>query len=88
MVGDVKQSIYKFRLARPEIFMQKLAQYRHLDNKTERIDLDSNFRSRAEVLNSVNDVFGRLMRSEIGGVEYRIRSNFSRERYLRNARLY
>ena len=70
MVGDVKQSIYKFRLARPEIFMQKLAQYRHLDNKTERIDLDSNFRSRAEVLNSVNDVFGRLMRSEIGGVEY------------------
>ena len=70
MVGDVKQSIYKFRLARPEIFMQKLGAYRKLDEETERIDLDSNFRSRGEVLDSVNDVFMRLMRREIGGVEY------------------
>ena len=70
MVGDVKQSIYKFRLARPEIFMQKLDTYRKLDNETERIDLDNNFRSRHEVLDSVNDVFSRLMRREIGGVEY------------------
>ena len=70
MVGDVKQSIYKFRLARPEIFMRKLDTYRKLDGEKERIDLDSNFRSRSEVLISVNDVFQRLMRREIGGVEY------------------
>lgn len=70
MVGDVKQSIYKFRLARPEIFMAKLDDYAPLDPEKERIDLDSNFRSRSEVLSSVNDVFFRLMRKEIGGVEY------------------
>ena len=70
MVGDVKQSIYKFRLARPEIFMEKLGDYRKLDKEKERIDLDSNFRSRAEVLDSVNEVFFRIMRREIGGVEY------------------
>ena len=70
MVGDVKQSIYKFRLARPEIFMEKLAVYRESDKEQERIDLDSNFRSRREVLDSVNDVFFRLMRREVGGVEY------------------
>ena len=70
MVGDVKQSIYKFRLARPEIFMHKLDVYRESDPEKERIDLDSNFRSRKEVLSSVNDVFFRLMRREVGGVEY------------------
>ena len=70
MVGDVKQSIYKFRLARPEIFMKKLSTYRKDDPEKERIDLDSNFRSRTEVLESVNDVFFRLMRGEIGGIEY------------------
>lgn len=70
MVGDVKQSIYKFRLARPEIFMHKLAVYKESDSEKERIDLDSNFRSRREVLDSVNDVFFRLMRREVGGVEY------------------
>ena len=70
MVGDVKQSIYKFRLARPEIFMEKLGTYKKLDPEKERIDLDSNFRSRAEVLDSVNEVFFRIMRREIGGVEY------------------
>ena len=70
MVGDVKQSIYKFRLARPEIFMEKLSSYGPTDPERERISLDQNFRSRAEVLDSVNEVFFRLMRREIGGVEY------------------
>ena len=70
MVGDVKQSIYKFRLARPEIFMEKLDTYKAEDPETERIDLDRNFRSRAEVLESVNEIFFRLMRREIGGIEY------------------
>lgn len=70
MVGDVKQSIYKFRLARPEIFMEKYDRYRPDDPKTERIDLDQNFRSRPEVLDTVNRIFMRIMRREIGGVEY------------------
>ena len=66
-MGDVKQSIYKFRLARPEIFMEKFDTYRPFDPATERIDLDQNFRSRRQVLDSVNDVFERIMRREIGG---------------------
>ena len=77
MVGDVKQSIYRFRLARPEIFLDKFGTYPVLEKEQdsaaagkERIDLDQNFRSRTEVLDSVNDVFMRIMRSEIGGVEY------------------
>ena len=70
MVGDVKQSIYKFRLARPEIFMEKYAAYRPDDDRTERIDLDANFRSRKEVLDTVNAIFSRIMRPEIGGVDY------------------
>ncbi len=70
MVGDVKQSIYKFRLARPEIFMDKYARYQPDDREMERIDLDSNFRSRHQVLDSVNSIFMSAMRREIGGVEY------------------
>ena len=70
MVGDVKQSIYRFRGARPEIFIDKFGTYRQEDPVTERIDLDRNFRSRPEVLDSVNDVFSRIMRREIGGVDY------------------
>ncbi len=70
MVGDVKQSIYKFRLARPEIFMEKYALYKPDDDQLERIDLDCNFRSRHQVLDSVNAVFMKIMRKEIGGVEY------------------
>lgn len=70
MVGDVKQSIYKFRMARPQIFMEKYAAYRPDDPQTERIELDQNFRSRAEVLDSVNEIFARIMRQEVGGIEY------------------
>lgn len=77
MVGDVKQSIYRFRLARPEIFLEKFGTYPVLGEdgtqdgvQKERIDLDQNFRSRPEVLDCVNDVFEKIMRSEIGGVEY------------------
>ncbi|MDD5847800.1 MAG: helicase-exonuclease AddAB subunit AddA [Firmicutes bacterium] len=70
MVGDVKQSIYRFRNARPEIFGAKLDTYLPGDPKTERIDLDQNFRSRTEVLDAVNLVFRKIMRREIGGVAY------------------
>ena len=70
MVGDVKQSIYKFRLARPELFMEKYNCYSKVDSDRQRIDLHKNFRSRAEVLASVNDLFYQIMDSSLGGVTY------------------
>lgn len=70
MVGDVKQSIYRFRLAKPEIFLEKYAQYGTEDGDHQRIDLHKNFRSRKEVLSCVNEICGRLMRSEIGHIVY------------------
>ena len=70
MVGDVKQSIYKFRLARPEIFMEKYLEYDTSDSKKQRIDLHQNFRSRKEVIDSVNFIFYQLMGKELGGISY------------------
>ncbi len=70
MVGDVKQSIYRFRLARPELFMEKYTCYSKEDGKCQRIDLHKNFRSRPQVLDSVNDLFKRIMGKTLGGVEY------------------
>ena len=69
-VGDVKQSIYKFRNACPELFIEKQEKYgKHLDNG-ELIILDNNFRSREEVLDSTNAVFKHVMRKELGGIDY------------------
>lgn len=90
MVGDVKQSIYRFRLSRPELFMEKYDSYPLTDevcrsegnglqdtsgcdtqnSGRQRIDLHRNFRSRTEVLDSVNDIFRRIMRRELGGIVY------------------
>lgn len=102
MVGDVKQSIYRFRMARPELFMEKYDSYAsesdnvHPMNAAEgtdssvaeadllkghaegaegcdrnwRIDLHKNFRSRPEVLRTVNDIFYRIMAKDLGNVEY------------------
>ncbi len=92
MVGDVKQSIYRFRLARPELFLEKYEAYgrgagwradaqaggKSEENgdaegepiHAEKIDLHQNFRSRAEVLDSVNAVFAQLMGREVGGIVY------------------
>ena len=114
MVGDVKQSIYKFRLARPELFLEKYGTYgadcleesgrenqgggeaqggradavkgsgkgggdsREKEGKgneggeknCRRIDLARNFRSRVQVVDTVNDVFGRMMSAEVGGIVY------------------
>lgn len=70
MVGDVKQSIYRFRLSRPELFMEKYNTYSLADSERQRIDLHRNFRSRHEVLDSVNYVFRKLMRREFGGITY------------------
>ena len=70
MVGDVKQSIYRFRLARPELFMEKYDTYSLSDGKEQRIDLHQNFRSRDEIVETVNDVFFSIMRRDLGNVEY------------------
>lgn len=70
MVGDVKQSIYRFRLSRPELFMGKYNTYDKTDSKTQRIDLHKNFRSRREVLESANFIFEQIMRKDLGGITY------------------
>ncbi len=70
MVGDVKQSIYRFRLARPELFMEKFATYELEESQKQRIDLHRNFRSRAEVLDFTNDIFYKIMDSDLGNVTY------------------
>jgi len=70
MVGDVKQSIYHFRLARPELFMEKYGRFSTQESRTQRIDLHKNFRSRSEVIEIVNDIFGRIMGRDLGNVEY------------------
>ncbi len=70
MVGDKKQSIYRFRMARPEIFMEKYHAYGRPGADHERILLQKNFRSRVEVIESVNAIFRRIMRSQIGGIDY------------------
>lgn len=81
LVGDVKQSVYGFRQARPELFMEKYGHYRKYDPSEPdsamppegcdtRVDLRKNFRSRAELLNSVNAVFQKLMDTPVGGIRY------------------
>lgn len=70
MVGDVKQSIYRFRLARPELFMEKFHNFTQTESAHQRIDLHKNFRSRSEVLVSANFIFSQIMGEELGRVEY------------------
>lgn len=70
MVGDVKQSIYGFRLARPELFLEKQEHYGLEDGVEQRVDLHKNFRSRKNVLDTVNFIFGQIMERELGGIEY------------------
>lgn len=73
MVGDVKQSIYQFRLARPQIFMEKYDTYEkevREDTILQRIDLAKNYRSRGEVVDGVNSLFYRIMGRDLGNVSY------------------
>lgn len=70
MVGDVKQSIYRFRLARPEIFMEKYAAFCGDTGKNRRVNLSCNFRSRKEVIDGVNAVFEALMIPQVGKISY------------------
>jgi ATP-dependent helicase/nuclease subunit A len=68
LVGDVKQSIYRFRLANPYIFQGYVDTWH--DSRGQVIPLVDNFRSRESLLNCVNSIFGLLMRRELGGVDY------------------
>lgn len=71
MVGDVKQSIYRFRLAEPNLFLNKYHDFSHeRDSKNCRIDLAKNFRSRKEVIDGVNFVFKQIMTTSVGEMEY------------------
>ncbi|MBR5337167.1 MAG: helicase-exonuclease AddAB subunit AddA [Lachnospiraceae bacterium] len=70
MVGDVKQSIYRFRMAKPELFMDKYDKYTTGEGPNRRIDLHNNFRSRRQVIDSVNYVFRQLMKPYVGKVDY------------------
>ncbi|MDU5119381.1 MAG: helicase-exonuclease AddAB subunit AddA, partial [Clostridium botulinum] len=71
MVGDVKQSIYRFRQAKPEIFLDKYNQYSEEEgSKYRKIKLFKNFRSREEVINGVNYLFKQIMSKTIGELDY------------------
>ena len=69
MVGDIKQSIYRFRNANPNIFREKYDHYKGHE-EGEKIDLLENFRSRSEVLENINEIFNLIMIPELGGVDY------------------
>ena len=74
MVGDVKQSIYQFRLADPGIFLEKYQTYVPAEEaeigKGRKVLLSHNFRSGVEVIEAVNDVFATCMSEEVGGLDY------------------
>ncbi|MBP5154494.1 MAG: UvrD-helicase domain-containing protein, partial [Lachnospiraceae bacterium] len=70
MVGDIKQSIYRFRRARAEIFLEKYRRFTYGPGPHQKIDLDTNFRSRRSVLDFANAVFSRIMTADLGGIVY------------------
>ena len=70
MVGDVKQSIYRFRLAEPSIFQGKYAAYQLSHHVGEKIDLKQNYRSSRDVIDATNYMFERLMDREVGEIDY------------------
>jgi len=71
MVGDVKQSIYRFRLCDPEIFLEKYGEYSKDKEKGELVLLNANFRSKKGILDFVNAIFDRIMTQDFGGVDYK-----------------
>lgn len=72
MVGDIKQSIYKFRLAEPEIFKNKYLKYSQKDDSScTKIDLNMNFRSKGPIINTVNSIFAPLMKYEAESALYK-----------------
>lgn len=88
MVGDIKQSIYRFRNANPDIFKNKYDKYQKNDGGI-KIDLLNNFRSRSEVLNDINNIFDYVMDINVGGADYRkshrmVFGNLSYEKFRNN----
>lgn len=83
MVGDIKQSIYRFRNANPDIFKEKYLKYEKEDNGI-KIDLNENFRSRGEVLADINKIFNKVMDLPYGGAEYEKshQMNFGNKSYI------
>lgn len=69
-VGDVKQSIYRFRMARPDLFIEKYDTYTDENSKQQRVLLNDNFRSRREVVDAVNEIFTQIMKKDFGKIEY------------------
>lgn len=70
MVGDVKQSIYRFRQARPDLFIEKYDSFTDDPSGQQRILLNDNFRSRREVISAVNEIFTAIMKRDVGNIEY------------------
>jgi len=70
MVGDVKQSIYRFRHAEPTLFIDKYKRFASNDEPAKRIDLASNFRSREHVLNGTNYIFRQILDEALGEINY------------------
>lgn len=78
MVGDIKQSIYRFRLAEPRIFLEKYRSFQHVSEDCyvdssscgARVDLSKNFRSRKEVIDAVNYIFENIMKKEVAEIDY------------------
>ena len=71
VVGDIKQSIYRFRNANPYLFKNKYDNFSK-NNNGHKIDLNKNFRSREEVINNINLIFERIMDDTLGGASYRL----------------
>lgn len=69
-VGDVKQSIYRFRLAEPMLFLNRREQFARGNDRGAAIDLVENFRSRPRVLDGINALMERLMAADLGGIDY------------------
>ena len=72
MVGDIKQSIYKFRFANCDIFRNKYFLYKKDPSKGKKVDMIDNFRSRPQILSAVNDIFSEIMTAEMGGADYKV----------------
>ena len=83
MVGDIKQSIYRFRHANPYIFRKKYEDYSN-GNGGVKIDLLKNFRSRSEVLDNINLIFNSIMDNEVGDAQYKEshQMNFGNTKYI------